>query len=191
MITHAHTQQDSETDARHWTLSEAGRVQAQALAQQPFWPAVDCIFVSSEAKTRLTIEPVLEKFHPPLWVERRFDELRRPGWVVNYAERVRQTFANPTQPAGDWETAAQALDRFLDGILLLRKRFVAGETLALVGHGLTLSLYRAHLLKQPRVNFEDWQNLSFAAVALAAPPRERLLADFQPVAHPMPRNTAT
>ena len=51
----------------------------------------------------------------------------------------------------------------------------------LVGHGLTLSLYRAYLLGYPTVRFEDWQRLGFAAVALVDPVVDQLLQDFQPV----------
>lgn len=187
LITHAHTQQVQTEDARTWTLSNAGREQAEALAHAPFWDDVDLVLVSSEAKTRLTVQPVLEARSLPVWTEARFDELRRPGWVDNYEERVQQAFANPTQPAGDWESAARAMDRFMDGMMLMKKRFVAQETLALVSHGLILSLYRAHLLGQSHVDFADWQRLSFASVALVDPNRERILQDFEPVGEPMPR----
>lgn len=187
LITHAHTQQVQAADARTWTLSATGQAQAEALAQQPFWEDVDLVLVSSEPKTRLTVQPVLDARTLPVWTEARFDELRRPGWVDKYTERVQRAFAQPTQPAGDWEPAARAMDRFMDGMTLMKKRFVAGETLALVSHGLILSLYRAHLLGQPRVDFADWQRLSFAAVALVDPNRERILQDFQPVGEAMPR----
>ena len=70
--------------------------------------------------------------------------------------------------------------RFQAGIADLCTHF-AGATLALVGHGLTLSLYWAYLLGYPTVRFEDWQHLGFAAVALVDPVANQLLQDFQPV----------
>ncbi|MCB0098031.1 MAG: histidine phosphatase family protein, partial [Caldilineaceae bacterium] len=70
--------------------------------------------------------------------------------------------------------------RFLSGIDALTDAY-PHETIALVGHGLTLSLYRAHLLGQPTVKLADWQNLPFAAVAHVAPKRHQLLSDFRPV----------
>ena len=64
-------------------------------------------------------------------------------------------------------------------------------TLALVGHGLVLSLYRAHLLGLPQVRFVDWQQLSFAAVAQVTLLPETgegvLVQDFVPVAEHQPR----
>jgi broad specificity phosphatase PhoE len=188
LITHAHTQQDQTQDARLWRLSPLGEPQAAALADQPFWAEVTALALSSEAKTRLTVEPLLARRPLPVTLDGRFDELHRPSWVgeAEYLARVRQTFAQPRQPAGDWEPAQQALERFLAGIAALTTQF-AGETVALVGHGLTLSLYRAHLLGQGQVAYEDWQQLSFAAVALADPVAGRLLADFAPVAGASPR----
>lgn len=187
LITHAHTEQVQDVNARQWVLSEQGKAQAEALARQPFWEDVDIILLSSEQKTRLTVQPVLTERLLPVWVEARFDELRRPGWVDDYPERVRRALAEPAQPAGDWEPALHALDRFMDAMTLMKKRFVGQETLALVGHGLILSLYRAHLLGQSQVDFEAWRTLSFASVALVDPMRERILEDFQPVAGAMPR----
>jgi hypothetical protein len=51
-----------------------------------------------------------------------------------------------------------------------------------VGHGLTLSLFRAHLLGQGEVSMQDWRTLSFAAVAQVDLNAMTLLADFEPVA---------
>jgi broad specificity phosphatase PhoE len=186
LITHALTHQDRATEATQWRLSAQGQAQAALLAQQPFWVQIDRILVSSEPKTRLTVESVLAVRPLPVWSDPLFDELRRPGWTVDYTAQVRQAFAVPDQAAGEWEPANGALQRFLTGIGFIRQEF-AGETLALVGHGLTLSLYRAYLLGQTRVNLADWQQLSFAAVALVDPEARHMLQDFQPVAGHSPR----
>lgn len=186
LITHAHTQIDAGVDATRWHLSPRGQVQAHRLAEQPFWPQVDQIILSSEAKTRLTIAPVLMQRDLPVIMEPQFDELRRPGWVEDYQAQVAQAFALPDQPAGEWESAAHAQQRMVHGIAALGRRF-AGQTLALVGHGLTLSLYRAALLGQSRVILAEWQRLSFAAVALVELETGRLLQDFRAVAGESPR----
>lgn len=181
LITHAHTQQKRDADAARWDLSPAGYEQAAALARLPFWNGVDRIVVSSEAKTRLTVGPVLAERRLPMSVDPRFDELGRgSGWVDDYAARVAQTFANPERSIGGWESASDALARFLEGIHALADAFPA-ETIALVGHGLTLSLFRAHLLGQPQVNFDDWQRLSFCALAAVEWPGLKLVQDFQPI----------
>jgi broad specificity phosphatase PhoE len=181
LITHAHTQVQQQHDARQWVLSAAGQQQAERLATLPLWHDVERIVLSREVKTRLTIETVLAQHNLPVVVDAQFDELYRPGWVEAYALQVQRAFAEPTQPAGEWEAAAAALARFQMGIANLCTQF-SGSTLALVGHGLTFSLYRASLLGYSHVRFEEWQQLSFAAVALVDPVAHRLLEDFQPVA---------
>ena len=180
LITHAHTQQKKEADATQWELSETGEAQAVALARLPFWDDVDRVVVSSEAKTRLTVAPVLAARRLPMTVDPRLDELRRgSGWVEDYAARVAEVFAHPNLAIGGWESAADALTRFLSGIHALRDAFPQ-ETIALVGHGLTFSLFRAHLLGREWVDFADWQRLSFCAVAAVEWPELRLSQDFQP-----------
>lgn len=186
LITHAHTQVDPTQDAVQWQLSASGAQQAQTLAEQPWWAAVDRIVISSEPKTRLTVAPVLAQRALPVLIDARFDELKRPGWTDEYAEQVRQAFANPDQPSGAWEAAAHAQARFLAAIADLCLAYPTA-TLALVGHGLTFSLYRAYLRGEARVNLADWRTLSFAAVALVAPSARQLVQDFQPVAGHMAR----
>lgn len=187
LITHAHTRQQPNVDAATWTLSDRGQMQAQILAEQPFWDGVERIVLSSEPKTRLTVDAVLAARPLPVTVDARFDELiRTPEWTYDYAGRVAQVFAYPDESIGGWESAADALARFLAGIESLQSQH-AGETLALVGHGLTFSLYRAHLLGQAHVDLDQWRTLSFAAVAQIDLQSQRLVADFVPVAGASPR----
>jgi broad specificity phosphatase PhoE len=187
LITHAHTQQQPNVDAATWTLSERGRTQAQILAGQPFWDRVDRVVLSSEPKTRLTVNAVLSACPLPVTVDARFDELIRTAeWTEDYVGRVAQVFAHPHASIHGWEAANQALARFLAGIESLQGQCV-GETLALVGHGLTFSLYRAHLLSRTHVDLDEWRSLSFAAVAQVDLQSQKLVADFVPVAGASPR----
>jgi broad specificity phosphatase PhoE len=181
LIRHAHTQQDRATESTRWHLSAEGEKQAAVLARQPFWEEVERILLSSEPKTRLTIEPVLARRSLPVAVDSRFDELRRPGWTEDYTAAVQQALAHPELPAGVWEPARQAQKRFLEGIADLCNAH-RGETIALVSHGLILSLYRAFLLGQRKVNPDDWRRLDFAAVALVDLATPALLQDFHRVA---------
>jgi len=186
LITHAHTAQVPDMDVTRWVLSEQGVEQARQLAQQPFWDEVGQIALSLEEKTYLTVESVLANREVVYFHDRRFNELKRGGWVGNYAERVQQAFGKPDEAAGDWEPASHALQRFQKGMADLCQKY-AEETVAVVGHGLTMSLYRASLLGYDQVRFEDWQELSFASVALVDPVNEVLLEDFVAVAGHMPR----
>ena len=165
LITHAHTRQVPGTDAARWRLSDMGCKQAAALAQQPFWQQVDRLLLSSEPKARLTVAPLLQSRSLPVQEDARFDELRRtPEWTDDYTARVAELFRRPQESIAGWEPAAQALARFRVAIAEWTSRHPQ-ETLALVGHGLTFSLYWAHLLGLPRVDLRDWQALPFAAVA--------------------------
>lgn len=181
LITHAHTQQKRGADSTRWDLSPAGYEQAAALTRLPFWDGVERIVVSSEPKTRLTVAPVLAERRLPMTVDPRYDELHRGSeWIGDYGVRVAEVFANPDRSVGGWESANDALARFLEGIHALADAF-PNETIALVGHGLTFSLFRAHLLEQAQVNFTDWQRFSFCALAAVEWPGLKLAQDFQPI----------
>lgn len=180
LIRHAHTAGDPSVNAAEWPLSARGLLQAQALAEAPFWRQVDHIVLSSEPKTRLTIEPTLAKYHLPVTVDGRFDEVRRGGWLEDYVAQVAQFFATPHMAPGKWESAEDALKRFLEGVEALIQQH-PHDNVALVGHGLLLSLYRAHLLGRTHVHLGDWQALSFAAVAQVDPQKGRLVEDFYPI----------
>ncbi len=186
LITHAATQIDKNADASAWHLSVAGSEQVAKLLTLPFWDEVEQIALSSEAKTRLTVAPLLERRTLPITIDPRLDELHRPGWVDDYTARVRQAFAEPLLPAGEWEAASIALARIRAAIADLCHHY-PNQTVALVGHGLTLSLYRAYLLGHTHVNLEDWRALSFAAVALVDPVQNNVLHDFVAVAGIIPR----
>ena len=165
LIAHACTRQVPDTDAALWQLDELGRVQAAALARQPFWDEVDRLLLSREPKTRLTVAPLLKRKDLPVDEDDRFNELNRsPEWTNDYTARVAEVFRRPRESVAGWEPAADALTRFRVGIDDWAARH-PHDILALVGHGLTFSLYRAHLLGLPTVPLQDWQQLSFAAVA--------------------------
>jgi len=177
LIRHAHTQADPVVDAAHWALSATGQVQAAALAALPFWDGVARILVSSEAKTRLTVAPVLTRRTLPVSVDGRFDEVQRPGWVEDYAAQVQAALATPAQAIGGWEPVTHALHRFLAG-LAAHLAPVGDAPVALVSHGLVLTAYCAYLRQQWPPAFTAWQQLGFAAVALVDLSGPTLLEDF-------------
>lgn len=177
LITHAATTQQRTLDADQWGLSDEGRAQAAKLAAAPFWERVGQVVVSSEPKTRLTVADVVARRGLPVWVDSRLDELRRGGWVENYGAHVAQAFANPDEAHGEWEPARYALARVLAAMQAIQQRF-KGQNVAVVGHGLTLSLLRAHYLGQAHVDYEAWSRLAFGAVAAVELPSGRWVQDF-------------
>lgn len=164
LVTHAHTRQEPAVDARGWVLSEMGVQQAQALAEAAFWADVEQVVISSEPKTRLTAQPVVARYGLPVRMDARLDELRRVGWIEAYGETVRQVFAHPQRSIGGWESAADAQTRCVAAVDDLMVRF-AGGNVAIVGHGLTLSLLRAWYLGQKTVDWDAWNRLPFGAWA--------------------------
>ena len=177
LISHAHTEQVPEVDADRWVLSQKGKNQSRELAEQPFWSDVDQIVVSSEQKTFLTIADIAHSHAIPVWIDSRFDELRRTGWIADYSRQVAEVFANPVRSVAGWESVDMVRDRALRGLADLRVRF-EGQTLALVGHGLCLSIIRAEALRLSQVDFSAWQRLSFGSFASIGLNPLRLISDF-------------
>lgn len=186
LITHAHTRVEQQLDATCWRLSPTGEAQARQLAEAPFWGSVAYVLVSNEHKTRLSVEPAVQRWRLPVIADGRFDELHRGAWVNDYADRVRQVLEAPQASMGGWEPAATALERMLEGFTAHIDRS-AGHDVALVGHGLTLTLLRAFLLGQDRAHFSDWQQLPFAAVAIYDLAANQMVQDFTAVLEASPR----
>ena len=178
LITHAHTAQDRDHDSRKWVLSEDGRRQVVHLAAEAFWSEVTQVIVSSEAKTLLTVGPITRARALPVTVDARFDELHRPGWVDDYSAHVAATFRFPERSIGGWEPASLTLARFLSGAEVACRRF-HNETLALVGHGLSLSLYMAFAGGRDSPDLDEWQRLGFAAVANVDLERHKIIQPFR------------
>jgi broad specificity phosphatase PhoE len=177
LITHAHTEQIHSVAADAWRLSARGNEQAAALADAPFWAQVDRIVVSAEPKTLLTVAGVVERRKIPVWVDSRFDELRRTDWIEDYGAQVAQVFAHPEHSISGWEPANSVQLRVRSGLADLKLRF-AGETLALVGHGICLSLLRAWLLGLPTADLSHWQRLAFGSYAYVCLDPPAVLEDF-------------
>ena len=176
LIRHAHTQQTA-LPVETWHLSDLGLLQAQRLAEQPFWQDVHIICASVEPKALQTAQIVSERHDLP--VEPSFDlrELRRPGDPVgDYEAVVREVLENPTRSVNGWEPAGEAQTRVMTAIerlLMLHEN----ETLAVVSHGLALTLYLAYLTDtQPTLDL--WRGLSFASATQVDPDARQMLARF-------------
>jgi len=174
LIRHAHTQRTA-LPVETWPLSDLGRQQAQRLAELPFWQNVEMICASVEPKALQTAQIVAERRDFP--VEPVFDlrELRRPGGPVDdYESAVRQAFNNPTTSVNGWEPAGEAQTRIVTAIerlLMLHE----SKTLAVVSHGLALTLYLAYLT-DISPSLELWQSISFASAIQVDPDARMIIA---------------
>jgi broad specificity phosphatase PhoE len=176
LIRHAHTRQTA-LPAETWPLSDLGLLQAQRLAEQPFWQDVHIICASVEPKALQTAQIVAERHDLP--VEPSFDlrELRCPGdFVSDYEAAVREVLANPTASLNGWEPAGEAQTRIMTAIerlLMLHEN----ETLAVVSHGLVLTLYLAYLA-DATPTLDLWHSISFASAIQIDPEGHQVLAHF-------------
>src|SRR5215217_5454303 len=105
LITHAHTEQVAGVAADAWQLSSHGVEQASKLAASPIWTQISHVVISSEPKSWLTVETVVRQRHLPVWIDSRFDELRRSERIEDYAAQVARVFAQPAQSIDGWEAA--------------------------------------------------------------------------------------
>jgi broad specificity phosphatase PhoE len=147
------------------------------LLSAPFWSGVAAIVVSSEPKARLTAEPAAARFGLPIYVDARLDELRRGAWIEDNAATVAQPLAAPQVSVRDWESAASALSRAQEALAAWQAKFGTGE-LAVVGHGISLSLVRAWILGRSHVDIHEWQTLPFGAWATVDFQKQKIIRDF-------------
>jgi 2,3-bisphosphoglycerate-dependent phosphoglycerate mutase len=167
LIRHAHSQRTA-LPAETWALSELGIQQALKLAELPFWSEVQIICTSLEPKAFQTAQIVSEQHNLP--VEPVFDlrELRRTeAFVPDYITAVHEVLENPLKSYNGWEPAGEAQTRIMTAIERLLM-FHEGETLAVVSHGLVLTLYLAYLTNTvPTLDL--WHSLPFASATQVDP----------------------
>ena len=176
LVRHAHTQ-PTALPVETWPLSEQGIQQAHKLAGLPFWHDVHLICSSWEPKAIQTAQIVAERRCLP--IEPVFDlrELRRTkGPVPDYAAAVCEVLENPLKSFQGWEPAGEAQTRIMTAIerlLMLHE----GETLAVVSHGLALTLYVAYLTgAAPTLDL--WHSLPFASATQVDPDARIVLNRF-------------
>jgi broad specificity phosphatase PhoE len=98
------------------------------------------------------------------------------GWVaraLDYVELVQAIFEQPAASVRGCEPAAAAVQRFSDAVASLR-----GEHLAVVSHGLILTLYMAQLRGQTHAAVADWQRIALPDVAVVDLERGIVIQDF-------------
>ena len=162
-----------------WRLSDVGVQQARRLAELPFWQDIQIICSSVEPKALQTAQFAAERHNLP--VEPVFDlrELRRANGLTSteaYQAVVREALENPARSIHGWEPAGEAQTRIMTAIerlLMLHE----GETLAVVSHGLVLTLYLAYLADTPP-SLETWKSLPFACAIQVDPEARSILNRF-------------
>lgn len=178
LIRHAETLPDWSVPAAAWSLSSLGLVQARQLATAYFWNRVGVIYSSDETKALLTVEPAVRSHGLRLRALSGLREVRRPaGHVPDYPAAVREYLTGRGEGLG-WEpleSAERRIRRSMNRILRMPPR----GTLAVVSHGLVLTLYACRLFGIHDL-YAFWQRIPFAGYTRLDPDAETLLAEFRP-----------
>jgi len=175
LIRHARSQMMGD-EIERWPLSEQGRREAGVLARQNFWREVEFIFSSPEPKALQTAWPAARRWDIPLEAVDCLHELHRPRLVRDYDMVVARLFAEPETSIAGMDPAAQAAER----ITRCLKELVAShpeQTLAVVSHGLILTLFLARLENRcPTV--AEWRAISFTGLAVMDTTTWRLIKNW-------------
>jgi len=168
LVRHPETTVDLSVPSDQWALSPAGLEQAQLLAKQPFWRPVGMIYSSEEPKATATARIVAARTGLPWQTRACLGELDRsafqPPDIAAYRSAVARMFGTPFQQVLGWESRAHAEERIVTCVQQIADKARGGD-IAIVSHGLILTLLIAHLdaLLEP---FDFWRSIGFADVAV-------------------------
>jgi 2,3-bisphosphoglycerate-dependent phosphoglycerate mutase len=158
-LRHFETEQDPETPAAEWGLSEDGAAAEAAFLEQDWLDSLGAVYTSPEPKARGTAAAAAERADVPLRVDERLREVDRSesGFLEEdaYLDMVREYFRAPEVDTA-WEHRLDAEARV--------HRFVADlETSAdptlVVSHGLLLTTMLAPILDRDR--FPLWEEMGY------------------------------
>ena len=177
LVRHAEVELRADVSAPAWELTPAGRAAAARLADAPLWREVERVATSPEPKALETARPLARAAGVPLVEEPDLREVARAGTPILAAADYRALvgrYLSGEQVAG-WEPAERARSRIETCIA----RLVAEGRgpLAIVSHGLVLSLYLA-------LTPAEWEAIPLPAVAVADPLRRTLLRPWTGIEAP-------
>lgn len=157
LVRHAAVELVDGVPPEEWRLTEAGEAAAAELAESPSLAGVERAVSSPEPKARATAEAL----GLPVELDDRLCEVRRAGERVRtldeHRERVARYLAG--EPPEGWEPLED-----------VQRRVVAAieeheGPLAVVSHGMALTLYLAWLRGRPP-DLEEWREMPLPAVCV-------------------------
>ena len=153
-------------DSRTWSLAPEGVVEAEVLAEAPFWKGVAALYSSPEEKALATVRPAAERYGLDIRQDERLTEVGRPAkWIENYDDAVRAYLEAPDERRDEWESYAAARDRTAQSVSEIVARHPEGAV-ALCGHGMAWTLYLEAVDPHPLGPFEAWCSIGFGTVAV-------------------------
>ena len=176
LVRHAAVEADPAAPPGLWPLSDGGRQGARALARAALWRAIDRIFTSPELKAQETAQIIAGANGIAVTAVENLREVERPAgqWLDDYRAAVAAYFAAPETGAHGWEPAYSAQARIRACIDQLRVWEPA--PFAVIGHGLTLSLYVASLTGADPAGI--WPSITLPDVAVVDPEQGKVISPF-------------
>jgi broad specificity phosphatase PhoE len=143
-IRHAAPDIDPEVPSKRWRLSRAGRASSRSLANRLKDFEIATIVTSVESKAKETGEIIADELGILCLVRQGLQENDRQGVEIvdedAYRALIAKVFAQPDRTVMGRETAHMASDRFHRAILDALGE-APGETIAVVAHGVVMSLF--------------------------------------------------
>jgi len=176
LVRHAAVTVKPGVPSSDWHLSAEGRAAAGQLAEEAFWSGVRGLHVSPEPKAIGTAERIAARHDLPVRIEPALREVARRWAEGDYSDVVRRYLAGETLDG--WEPRDETLARVRSCIGRIVERH-AGAEVAVVSHGLALTLYVSDLLGlDGEVAYELWSGIRFPDVAVVDPAARRLERGF-------------
>jgi broad specificity phosphatase PhoE len=167
LIRHPHTQVDFSTPVDTWELSETGQAQLADLVEAPIWPHVTTIYPSRERKAIVPAKEIALHYQLNVMPRSAFGEVNRSAYHApdraRYEAAVKALFDNPNDSPHGWECADDAFQRFQREIDRIQEWHPANENIAIVAHGIVLTLYTAHLAGETPT-LDRWLALGFGEI---------------------------
>lgn len=181
LVRHGPVAPDPQRSAREWTLTADGEKTIVEMARDHVLANMQLVASSPEPKAVRTAE-LLAQGRPVIQVP-DLRELDRSSlhWVDNqsaYAAIVEEILRRPNEAVHGCESATAAGMRVTAAIDDLTSTY-QGQTIAVVSHGMVLSLYVAHLNNVEQSASMIWQSMGLPDLAVVDPRWRFLISGFR------------
>lgn len=168
LVRHAAVTVRADAPAEQWHLSPEGRAAAEALAEDPRWASVALVYTSPEPKAVATAQRIAARHGLAIVIERDLREVDGRAWTSeDYREVVRRYLAGET--VDSWAACDGARERIRSCIERIAAQ-QASDEIAIVSHGLVLTLYVSDLLGLDAAGAHDlWSRMRYPDAAIVDP----------------------
>jgi broad specificity phosphatase PhoE len=179
LVRHASVDVRPEQPGPQWHLSAQGRADAEALAASQYWQDLRMLSTSPEPKAVGTAQRIAAPHGLPIRIAPDLREVGGRAWAGSadaYREQVQRYLQGEAIDSWEPKDGAQRRVRAcIDGILADDRR----SDVAVVSHGLILTLYLDDLLKlDGTAAYELWSAMRLPDVAVADPKAGALVQRF-------------